>query len=289
MPTALNLTFRASPLPTGFVGSPQDFLDAIVARLAADQPNSISFFATGSVAPSSDVGPWMNNGQTWYVWDTSTGSYVPEPLSDTQVRYIASSTAPSAAKYTLWIVLDGTGKATAIKYYSGGAWKDIYEDQFSALNTAFAAASLAYPAIVQPTSDQAILVDGNYYKGLFNNVILDSNSCYDATNSKYVAPIAGIYEVVCNTQIDNVDADATGLEIGLVIYKNDYPFTGQPKSGANAVSPSGARWYPQVSGLIQMAANDSVSVWLEAGDSGSTNHVNLSNNSQFYVQLVQAI
>ncbi len=127
MSTELPVVFRGSPLPNGWTGTPQEFLDAIVARLSIEAQSDISFFVSGAVAPTSDEGPWIKNGITWYVWDTVTGAYIPQVIEFESLKYIASSVAPDQNKYTFWIKLDGSGQATSIQYYYSGAWHDIYE------------------------------------------------------------------------------------------------------------------------------------------------------------------
>lgn len=150
MPTQIPLNFRMAPIPADFAGTPQQFGELLTARLSAESAVNISFFVSGPTAPTSDYGPWLKNGLTWWTFDTVTGAYVPQPLESQSLKYIASGTEPSPTQYTFWIELDGTGKAQAIKYYSGGAWKDVYEDKFAQystttqMNTAIAAAT-AFP------------------------------------------------------------------------------------------------------------------------------------------------
>lgn len=76
MATQVPVTFKAAPLPFNFSGTPQQFLDAVVARLSLESGESIGFFVIGSTAPTSNVGPWLKNGTTWYVWNVATGAYV---------------------------------------------------------------------------------------------------------------------------------------------------------------------------------------------------------------------
>src|SRR5690242_4109273 len=79
------VTFKASPLVPNFKGTPQQFLDAIVARLALESQYEIAFFVSGPNEPTSNVGPWLKNGTAWYVWSDADGAYVPatvEALND---------------------------------------------------------------------------------------------------------------------------------------------------------------------------------------------------------------
>jgi microcystin-dependent protein len=135
MPTQIPLNFRMAPIPADFAGTPQQFGEVLTGRLSAESAVNISFFVSGPTAPTSDYGPWLKNGLTWWTFDTVTGAYVPQPLEAQSLKYIASATSPSPTQYVFWIELDGTGKAQAIKYYSGGAWKDVYEDKFALYST----------------------------------------------------------------------------------------------------------------------------------------------------------
>lgn len=64
-------------LPEGFCGTPQELAQAIADRLIIQADPFSSSFATGSVAPTSNVGPWLKDCETWYTWDDATGGYVP--------------------------------------------------------------------------------------------------------------------------------------------------------------------------------------------------------------------
>jgi hypothetical protein len=77
--SVLQITITGSPLADGNY-TPQELMDAIVARLALETQESYVLIGTGSVLPSSDQGPFMLNGTTLYVWDTGTGAYVPQTI-----------------------------------------------------------------------------------------------------------------------------------------------------------------------------------------------------------------
>ncbi len=129
--TAIPLTFRLAPLPMGFVGTPQQLATAIVARLSAVSANTISFFASGSVAPTSNVGPWLKNDQTWYVWSDTLATYIPQVVEPASLGYIFSQVAPDPATYKVWYKLDGSNDPIGIFIYANGAWKDVYASQFA--------------------------------------------------------------------------------------------------------------------------------------------------------------
>ena len=213
MATTLPIVFRASPLPGNFKGTPQQFLDAITARLSIQSDTDFSVFTIGSTAPSYNTGPWLKNGRTWYVWDTTTGAYIPEILEFKSLRYIASTAAPSATDYTLWIVLDGTGKATDLRYYhvAGSAWKSIFEDKFATysttvdMNTAIANAVAAQAALDSAARNQypfrafKSAAAQNYTAGTGDAQIVydaesyDPSNVFSTVNNRFTAPVTGYY------------------------------------------------------------------------------------------------
>lgn len=66
-----------SPLPVPFRGTPQALADAIVARLSLETEETLALFRNGGSEPSSDMGPWLKDGNKWYVWSADDGAYVP--------------------------------------------------------------------------------------------------------------------------------------------------------------------------------------------------------------------
>ncbi len=52
-------------------------LDDFTSRMLVVSPLNNSSFATGATMPSNNVGPWLKNCESWYVFDDSTGLYKP--------------------------------------------------------------------------------------------------------------------------------------------------------------------------------------------------------------------
>ena len=61
-----------------------------------------------------------------------------------------------------------------------------------------------------------------------------------------------------------------------------------PWAGESVPSPSGGRWYPQINGLVQLAKDDYIDVYIHANDGINTGNFVVSNNSMFCAELVQA-
>lgn len=134
---ALPLYLRFTSLPQNFQGSPQEIGDAIADGLEILAAQQFALFQRGSSEPSSDIGPWMDTSSTvgmWKAFDYITGRYVPMALDPLSLKYVLAGSAPDNTSYDVWFVLNGSGKGTGIDVYYDGAWHDVYEDQFAAIN-----------------------------------------------------------------------------------------------------------------------------------------------------------
>ncbi len=269
------LTFRAAPLTEGFTGNLQEFADELVARLYAESTNSIAFFAAGSVNPGTNVGPWLKNDVEWYVWSDSLGQYVPQTISAEALKYVASSSAPDQTKYTFWIELDGTGKAIAIKYYSGGAWKDVYADQLAtyATTTAMTAAISAavsdinvgkgaFAAKANDGTQTFVLPGAGTTGGVIQlpNESFDPDSAFDTATSKFTAPATGYYQFNAAIQLDTTAGTPADLNVAGFIRvngSNDRILTDEAgPDGANGRAFTG-------SALVYMTVGSSVELWID--------------------------
>lgn len=105
MSNQLPVTFRASPLPYNWKGTPSQFLSALVSRLALDSQEQLALINAGASAPTSNVGPWLKNGVEWYVWSDIAGAYVPQTitaLADLDPKpWRGNASAPIVLSYTI--------------------------------------------------------------------------------------------------------------------------------------------------------------------------------------------
>lgn len=310
MASQLPFIFRASPLPSNFKGTPQMFLDALVARLSAESEVEVAVFVTGSVEPSSNVGPWLKDGTTWYVWDDVTGAYIPQILEQSSLGYIISDTAPDHNVYQFWIETSA-GSPRAVKTWFSGAWVDVYANTLSGyltitafdsaisaysttaqMNAAIAAAVAAatfpsYPAQGVATA-QTMAIDATAYKLAFTAAPINpSPSPFDTTNRRYIAPSAGVYQVSVATQFDNSTGTPAGMEVSVLLYKNG-SFVGNSMADLdNTPSPNGDRWSPGFSGLVSLAANDYLEIFASATDGVDSGNLTVTV-AQFSVNRVSA-
>lgn len=139
MPNTLPLIVQMGALSLNFQGTPQQFADAIAARLSIVTQQALALFVSGTTEPSSDAGPWYNTSTDpgiWYGWDPVLGNYQPLPVADVSLKYVLSDSAPDPLLYQLWVKLSGAGKALGTYTYYNGAWHDIYEDIIATLTSA---------------------------------------------------------------------------------------------------------------------------------------------------------
>lgn len=78
---AIRLTVTVGNFPEGYCPSNfQQFAADFAARLIVSPNQNNSTFVTGSVEPTSNVGPWLKDCEEWFVFDDSTGRYRPTPI-----------------------------------------------------------------------------------------------------------------------------------------------------------------------------------------------------------------
>jgi len=299
-------------LPPQVRWKPQQLGDAIAARLSLVTSGTFALFAAGSTEPSSNVGPWLKDSNTWYVWSNSLGQYVPQTLAPESLGYTIGANPPDPNSFAVWIETNLAGSPLAVKIYYSGAWVDVYAAKLAsyqtiaafnaaianysttaAMNAAIAAAVAAipaatkYPARATLSGTQSVAVSGAYIKLLFDSEVFDPNTVYNPTLSRYVAPVAGYYRVSSELQVDNNTGTAAAMEIILSIYLNG--ITDFFSSGCSVASPPGSRWYPITVGTIQLAAGDYIEMWLKANDGVLTGLVNVGVQSSFCIELIQPV
>lgn len=278
-------------LPAGVSWTPQQLADAIAERLYLVTSQSFALFVSGSTEPSSNVGPWLKDGLSWWVWDNVSGSYQPQQISSESLGYIISSSAPDPDVYKVWIQTTVAGSPLAVKTYYSGAWVDVYAavlanySTTAEMNAAIAAAIAgippntpfqSYPAQgTREGSAQAIPVDGAAHKATLTNAPINpSPSPIDLAQSRYVAPAAGNYIFCVSTQFDNNTGVASTMEVIATLFKNGADSGRQDVDGTP--SPNGMRWTPGFTTMINLAINDYVELWVTCQDGTNTGSNNLT-------------
>lgn len=220
MSVTLPLTFRASPLPSDFRGTPQEFLNAIVARLSVDtSADSYTIITSGSVLPTSNQGPFLLNGEKLYVWDVGTGAYIPQILDSLSLKYIFQQTAPDHTKYVIWFVINVNGRTIDIRCYDplAAVWVSVFTDTFAlysttvAMNTAITTATnLKYSFRGDSGADQDIVFAAPGTQGVDIGLVetFDPNSVF--ASSAFTAPVNGYYHFAAKVHLEVVAGTPTG-------------------------------------------------------------------------------
>ena len=266
----------------------QQLQDAIAANLSIDTSDQLSLFVTGSAAPTSNVGPWLNNGVTWYVWDSSTGAYIPQPLAQDSLRFVASKTAPDPGIYIFWIELDSNdGHPIGVKSFFNSTWTDVYASTFANYSTtaqmnaaisAAVAAQTSYPFRIQVFGDQSIST-GVDVPVNYDDVVFDPNNCI--TSNTFTAKANGYYNFTASIYLQGLTGTPTGIDRQLKLLKNGSAFTRNVQETTNSANGRSIA----VTGSCQLAIGDTVSVAVYVVNSGgglSTFQIVNDNTTGFF-------
>ena len=297
MGAPLPLTFSAAPLPPGNK-TPQDWADALVARLVARSTISIAFFVTGTTAPTSDMGPWLNTGTNpgWYFWDIGTSTYVPMPIPQASLRwYIGQVTGsvppdPDPAVYDFWIVLNGSGVAIDLQTYSGGAWTSILAGYSTTaqMNAAIAAATpITYPFKGSKQAiGQSFTAGASIAQVVFDKEEFDPSNVFGS--NVFTTPVAGYYHFTFSLSVGCSSGAPTSISLTPVIRCNGAVLEGYDNESDSDTS---GRTYVLTCDLL-LSAGDVVDCAFSCSDAGNVAVWEISNDtarSYFSGSLIQKI
>lgn len=268
MPSPVQFNISVGTLPPNFTGTPQDFLNAVASLLQIAPVEDWNSFLVGSSAPTANLGPWLKDGQEWWVWSDVVGAYVPLVLDSKSLRYIITSSIPSSSDYDVWIQTDSvTGVPQAIKIYQGGNWVDVYAATLanyyskSELNTAF-------PKFSSSTgSNQYIVAGSASQKVEFDNAIFQVGTGFSAVDHRYTVPTAGYWRFASSLRFDCTSSSSpTSMSFIIEIRVNGVPkrvsefYVGSDVNGTTL----------PVDGIFSLSANDYVEVWVQVGIASGT-------------------
>ena len=132
-----NLLIEASPLPPTFRGTPAQLVAEMVRRMKIVSPSGTNFIFIGDVEPTSNVGPWLKDGVSWYVFNADLKRYVPLDISASETRWYAiGASTPPTVEPPVWLrtTRDATeadpsyGDAIEWLSWTGAAWDTILTD-----------------------------------------------------------------------------------------------------------------------------------------------------------------
>lgn len=126
-----NLIITIAQIPVTFRGKPNDLAHEIVRRMKIVSPSGSNFIFIGDNEPTSDVGPWLKDGNKWYVFDDETKRYVPQDISDSETQWFQTGkNAPSTFDPPVWLKTDkdateddpSIGNPISWHVHNGTAW-----------------------------------------------------------------------------------------------------------------------------------------------------------------------
>ena len=127
---ATNLYIQAAPLPVTFRGNPNDLFSEMIKRMRILSPSGTNFIFIGDTEPTSNVGPWLKNGNQWYVWDPATKRYAPQDIAASFTEpYFLGLSKPVSTTPALWLqtskdTSNGVDYGNPLRWFfwNGGAW-----------------------------------------------------------------------------------------------------------------------------------------------------------------------
>jgi hypothetical protein len=111
------------PIPPTFRGTPQNLAEEMVRRIKIVSPAGTNFIYVGDDEPTSNVGPWLKGGTSWFVFDVDTKRYVPQDISESEQRwYHIGKTTPTSADPPVWLRTTADGSEENPNYGSPLGW-----------------------------------------------------------------------------------------------------------------------------------------------------------------------
>lgn len=115
-----SFTFNAKPIPANFRGTPQQLLEAWLARMEVAEDSST--FIVSDVQPTTNVGPWFKNGKQLWVWNGLT--YIPLDVSgSTYPQIYVGATQPNSDHFQIWVEIAGGNTFVALHVFVDGDWR----------------------------------------------------------------------------------------------------------------------------------------------------------------------
>lgn len=115
-----------TPPPPGWSGDLTALFILLQASLKVTNPAGYNSFVTGSIAPTTDQGPWLKNGVEWYVWSSTDGGYVPQGLSGALPDILGGGTElPETTNTSGAFFLAPEGIGSALYHWSGAGWSYV--------------------------------------------------------------------------------------------------------------------------------------------------------------------
>lgn len=120
---AVQLDVSVASLPEGFCpANMQELANAIASRLIISPSTEFNTFAIGSTAPASNVGPWLKDCLSWFVFDDATATYVPITKGGfDSLQYITANTTFTVPDFIYKLKIHAFGAGGGGSSTTGGA------------------------------------------------------------------------------------------------------------------------------------------------------------------------
>lgn len=130
---------ESGSLDPTFRGTWQDFADSIPDVFAISLSDGKALFTSGANQPSGNQGPWLKDGDQWFVYDITSGGYIPAKINPLFRRtYIQledpvdgiegneeDDTTESVSNGQLWIKTDEDGNYDSLHVRLNNTWETI--------------------------------------------------------------------------------------------------------------------------------------------------------------------
>lgn len=126
-----NLIIQMAQIPVTFRGTPNQLAQEIAKRMKIVSPSGSNFIFIGDTEPTSNVGPWLKDGNKWYVFDDELKRYVPQDISDSEtIWFQTGKNAPAEVDPPVWLKTDkdatesdpSIGNPISWHVHNGTAW-----------------------------------------------------------------------------------------------------------------------------------------------------------------------
>jgi hypothetical protein len=250
MPSPVTFDVSTSSLPAGWKGDPQALNQAIAERLVVTPSEPWSSFVRGSVAPTSDVGPWLTDEGEWKVWSTEAGAYVPLVVDGGAVKDASVAVAALAAvQAKAVLVSDADGKVSTL---TGTAGQVLEVD--AAGKPAFVTPQVSFFDVTLSV-DQTYPSDETQQIVNFDTVVAQGGVAFDTAGHKLPVPAGSVWWVSLRLQVENTSGNAVQVQHNAIVEAVGLGSIGglknysdvMPRDGVNV---SGLLYVPSASHLV---------------------------------------
>lgn len=208
MPAPVEFTISLAALTPGFSGDPQALATEIAQRLTISPSEPWSSFVNGGAQPSSNVGPWLKNGNEWWVWSAALGTYTYH--SQNGAGLVAKSvplTALADGSPKSVLTYDASGRPALI---SGVAGQGIVLDA-SGL-PAFSSPITGNFFVLRASASQDYVADGVHHPVHFNLTSDAVGVTPDLANYRVPIPENSTWQFGASLQIESINGAHTNSE-----------------------------------------------------------------------------